>query len=317
MVGAFAYVVQRVPLVSAWIESALRDAVSALGRSGEHALAESLTRLLNDPQIGTIQLFRNPEVEEVANAISGADDYESFHDELAAVARAFGAAHCTVHCIRERKGSFLRNRVVTTFPREWIARYVQKRYSAIDPVVSRCLGGTGLFFWDEIGGSQNPIVTAFMREAAQHGVGPSGITFSAVSTQGDSIAVSLASTRDPVSFRHDFAARLSDFVDLAGLMVEEFSGMGGREVATPTLTSDQLKVLRAVASGKTLAEIGSWQLQSGSAGEIGEAILSALGARTVAQAVALAVKRSLLEDLPYFEEDIFIADPAREARGAD
>lgn len=303
--------------MSAWIDSTLRDAIATLNRSGEGALAEGLTRLLSDPQIGAIQLFRDPEVEEVANAISGASDVASFHDELATVAAAFGAAHCTVHCVRERKESFLRNRVITTFSRDWIARYVQKRYSAIDPVVSRSSSGTGLFFWDEINRTRNPIVTAFMRDAAQHGVGPSGITFSAESTHGDTIAVSLASRCNPASFRRDFQARLSDFVDLAGLMVEEFSGMGGRNVSAPALTSDQLKVLRAVASGKTLAEIGSWQLQSGSPGAIGESILAALGARTVAQAVALAVKRSLLEDLPYGEEDIFIAEPGTAARGAD
>ena len=294
--------------MSAWIESSIQDAIVALTRAGNGEIAASLGRLLDEPELKMLQLYRNPEVADLADAILDTDSLDLLHEQLPSVAAAFGTTHCTIHCVRERTAAFLPCKVLTTFSAEWIAEYVQKRYSSVDPVIARCLGAPGIFFWDEID-QPSPAVVAFMRAAAGHGIGPSGVTLAAENVHGNTVAVSLAAPEDPGTFRRTFTPRLSDFSDLARLLIEVFSDIGhqgGEGSIGSALTDDQFKVLRALAAGKTAAEIETFHFTYGSFSTIEKSILMNLRARTLAQAAVIAVKHGLLEDLPYYEEDIFV-----------
>lgn len=294
--------------MSAWIESSIRDAVIALTRAGDSEVAASLVRLLDEPELKGIQLYRNPAVADLADAIFDSDCLDDLYGRLTELTALFGVAHCTVHCVRERAAAFLTSKVLTTFAPDWIAEYVYKRYWAVDPVIARCLAGPGVFFWDELEDQPSPTVRAFMTVAASRGVGPSGITFTTDNSQKNTIAVSLASPEEPEEFRRRFASKLSDFTDIAGLLIEVFSDVTRQTngIVTDTLSDDQLKVLRAVASGRTMTEISSYHFTYGSLATIERSILMNMGARTLAQAAAMATKRGLLEDLPYYEEDIYI-----------
>jgi hypothetical protein len=293
--------------VSAWIEASIQDAIVALTRVGNGEIAASLGRLLDEPEVKALQLYRNPAVADLADEIMDTDGFDALHEQLPTVAAAFGATHCTIHCVRERTGTFLPCKVLTTFPADWTAEYVKKRYSTIDPVIARCLGAPGIFFWDEID-QPSPVVVAFMRAATSHGIGPSGVTLAAENVHGNTIAVSLAAPEDPVVFRRTLTPRLSDFSDLGGLLIEVFSDIGhqGGDGIGGALTDDQLKVLRAVAAGKTAPEIETFHFTYGSFSTIEKSILMNLRARTLAQAAVIAIKHGVLEDLPYYEEDIFV-----------
>lgn len=296
--------------MSLWIESSIQDAIVALTRAGDSEIAASLIRLLDEPELKAIQLYKNPAAADLADAIFDSDSLEDLYERLGDIVDIFGVAHCTIHCVRERNAAFLPTKVLTTFSEDWIADYVQKRHWTVDPVIARCLAGVGVFFWDELDGQTSPAVKAFMQAAAGRGVGPSGITFAMDNAHGVTIAVSLASREDPAAFRRTFTAKLSDFVDIAGLLVEVFSDVGCQKngVVSEALTDDQFKVLRAVATGRTMAEIDAFHFTYGSFATIEKSILMNLGARTLAQAAAIAAKRGLLEDLPYYEEDIYVGE---------
>lgn len=295
--------------MSTWIESSIEDAIVALTRAGDSEIAASLLRLLDEPELKTIQLYKNPAVADIADAVFDSDSLDDLYDRLKDVVAIFGINHCTIHCVRERTAAFLPTKVLTTFSQDWSAEYVQKRYWTLDPVIARCLAGGGVFFWDELDCQQSPAVKAFMQVAAGRGVGPSGITLATDNAYGATIAVSFASKEDPVAFRRAFTPKLSDFTDIAGLLVEVFSDVGCQKsgVLNDALTDDQFKVLRAVATGRTMAEIDAFHFTYGSLATIEKSILMNLGARTLAQAAAIATKRGLLEDLPYYEEDIYVS----------
>jgi hypothetical protein len=296
--------------LSDWIETSIRDAILALTQSGNAEIASSLVRLLDEPELKTLQLYRNAAVSDLADIVLDSDSFDAIHDELPNVAAVFGTDHCTIHCVRERTAAFLPSKVLTTFPREWINEYIHKRYSIVDPVIARCLAGAGVFFWDDLDRC-NPASAAFMRAAVRHGVGPSGVTFVADNVNGNTIAVSLAVADEPDAFRAGFTPKLSDFNDFASLLIEVFSDIGRQNEGSAggVLTDDQLKVLRAVASGRSIAEIEGFHFTYGSFATVERSILMNLGARTLAQAAAIATKTGLLEDLPYYEEDIFVGRP--------
>lgn len=60
----------------------------------------------------------------------------------------------------------------TTFPPEWIARYLLRDYLLIDPVVQLGFASASPFFWHEM--PVDAKQEAFMKDAAFHGVGEDG-----------------------------------------------------------------------------------------------------------------------------------------------
>jgi hypothetical protein len=290
--------------MSTWIEASLSDAVAALVRSGEKEIAAALGRLLGEPELRELQLYRAPRVAALADEIYDCDSLDALYDRLPAVADAFGATHCTIHCVRDRGATVFSKRVLTTYSDAWVKEYVAKRYATVDPVMTRSFGEPGMFFWDELPRT-SPMTGYFLEKAAAHGVGPSGVTLVSSDAEDNRIAVTLAASSDPAAFRQAFRPRLSDFADLAPLMIEVFAEFArARPVQAPIPTDDQLKVLRALMCGQSLEEIRRRHIAYGSFDTLVRSILRTFGARTLHQAAALAARMGVLEDLPYFEDDI-------------
>jgi hypothetical protein len=288
-----------------WIEAALEAAASSLARIGETELAATLERLRDEPDIKALKLYRSLAVAELADELYDCDSLEYYFGLIERVAREFGVEHCTVHCVRERSTAYFGTKVLTTFPKDWVKQYVDRRYSTIDPVVARCRLGEGVFFWDELV-SSDPITKYFVKSCVEAGIGPAGVTVVELATNGGLIGVTLSSVADHGTFRRDFQARLPDFCELARIMVEIFAELASDHNQAPfNPTDDQLKVLRALAAGKPLSEVETFHFLYGSFKTIEKSILRCFGARTLAQATAIAANMGLLENLPYFEEDIF------------
>jgi hypothetical protein len=88
-------------------------------------------------------------------------------------------------------------------------------------------------------------------------------------------------------------------------LIDAFSELA-RERARPVIraSEDQLKVLRALICGRSLEEIVGWRFSYGSFATVQKSILQTFGATTLHQAAGVAARMGLLEDLPYFEEEI-------------
>ena len=290
--------------MSTWIEASLHDAVSALIRSGEKEIAAAIGRLLGDPGVKELQLYRAPEIAELADELFDCESIEALHALLPSIAAALGALHCTIHCVRDSGATVDSTRVLTTYSAVWLSEYIGKRYFSVDPVMERCLGEPGTFFWDELR-RESPMASYFFEKAAEYGVGPSGVTFLSSDPDGNPVAVTLAGNVNPAEFRQAFRPRMSDFADLAALMIEVFADLAkdqGRQLAKPS--DDQLKVLRALICGRSLEEIGQMRFAYGSFTTVEKSILQTFGARTLHQAAALAARIGLLDEPPLFEEDI-------------
>jgi hypothetical protein len=295
----------RVFKVTNWVEASLRDAVLALTQYGETDIASDLGRLLQEPEVRGLQLYRSPVVAALADDLCEAECLDALYSLFDRICSAFSVAYCTIHRVRERSIAPSGTKVLTNYPSTWIAEYITRRYFSIDPVVARALEGPGVFFWDEIERA-DPITAHFTRSATEHGVGPSGITFVADNLRGDTIAISLAVPLAHASFRNLFTPKLSDFTDLAALLLDVFSDLTcPGDTRSPVLTDDQLKVLKALASGCSPTEIETFSCAYGSFATLEKSILINLNANTLPQAVAIAVKQRLLEILPYFADDIY------------
>lgn len=95
--------------------------------------------------------------------------------------------------------------VVTTMPREWVARYDQMSYIEIDPRVQHCLRHVTPFIWDSTR-SYGEKADAFLADAARYGL-RSGITFPLRSTTGENAMFGVNSSRE--RFTDDDALQLA------------------------------------------------------------------------------------------------------------
>jgi hypothetical protein len=291
--------------VSNWIEASLRNAVLALTRSGEIDIAADLGRLLDEPELRSLRLFRSPQAADLADRLYDCEDIDALAGLLDAVCATFAVAHCTIHRVRERHVGAYGTRVLSSYPAEWISEYIARRYVSVDPVVARALQEQGTFFWDEAV-RDDPVSTDFLRAAAGHGIGPAGITRVAENAAGDTVAVSLSLPIGHDAFRHVFGPKLPDFEEIAGLIIEVFSELTCSYVPEDrALTDDQLKMLKALASGRSPAELEALPVSYGSLATLEKSILQSLGATSLFQAVARAAQLRLLEIVPLAEEDVY------------
>jgi len=292
-----------------WIESSLVDAADALASAGNADLAASLRRLREHPDIGALVMYRSAEAERLADEVSECESLEALFSLLKEVTATFGMGHCTVHCVRERSTAYFGRKVLTTFSKDWVTEYVERRYSGIDPIMVRSRQGPGRFLWDELVVT-DPRTKQFIKTAFQRGIGPGGVTFVEQSSNGSTVAVSFCAAAEHEVFRRDVGPKMSDLADMATLLIEVFSDLACEkgQSAPFSPTDDQLRVLRAVASGRSVAEIEDLRFTWGTFKSVERSVLKGFGARTLAQAAALATNRGLLEDLPYFEDEILLGE---------
>jgi hypothetical protein len=290
-----------------WIESALLEAIQTLETGGKSQLASDLRRLLDTQDVTSLRIYRSSRLAALAQEMGECDSLEALCGLIRELSARLDVSHCTIHLIRERTTAFYSTKVLTTFPEAWVSEYVNRRYSTIDPIIDSCRRGPGTFFWDLQKAGDDPITRHFIRVALESGIGPSGITRVEETRHGSTVAVSLSSTLDQTHFREAFQERLSDFHEIASLLIDVFSELACESNDAPfNASDDQLKVLRALASGRSMAEVEAIPFLYGSFKTVEKSILKSFGARTLVQAAALASNRGMLEDLPYFAEDVFL-----------
>jgi hypothetical protein len=293
-----------------WIDLSLAEAASALEQIGNTELAAVLDRLRHEPEVQDLKLYRSLEVAALADALYECDSLDELFFLVKKIAAAFGAPHCTIHCVRERTTAFFKTKVLTNIPHDWVTQYIERRYSTIDPIVARCRSQTGTFFWDELVLS-DPITKQFAKFCNGSGIGPSGVSSVRRTSNGTTVGVTLCSTVDKDTFRKAMEPQLADFEEIAAIMRAVFSDFACEHNEAPfNPTDDQLKVLRAIASGRCLTEVRSFNFLYGSFKTIETSILRSFGAKTLAHATAIAANMGLLEDLPYFKEDVFAVGSA-------
>lgn len=291
--------------VPTWILSSLRAAVVALTHNGENYHAASVQRLLEDPAIGSLKLYRSQAAAELAEEIESCDELEQLFRLLRRLCSVFSVAHCTIQRIRERHVGGYGAKILSTYSDAWIEEYISRHYYMLDPVVARMLQGPGIFFWDEIpyGG---PMTEHFLRAAAAHDIGPAGITCVGENDVGDTFAVSLAVPLSNTTFRKVFSAKLSDFTEIVSLIIEVFSDLTcSYPQSVGALTCDQITVLRALAGGCTKEDLEVNLRMQTSMPYLERSILQSLNASSLTQAVAIAIKHGLLEVSPFDQDDLF------------
>ncbi|MEO0544056.1 MAG: LuxR family transcriptional regulator [Pseudomonadota bacterium] len=142
-----------------------------------------------------------------------------------------------------------------THSAEWVHRYLTKNYILVDPVTKEGFQRTAPFNWREIGPS-NEDETAFLRDAAEHGIGTSGYSIPLRDKNGRLALFSVSSDQEPIDWQPR-CKKNSKLWTAVGRHIHKraIEEMGG-EVSIPRLTPREREALYWTAQGKTAADIG-------------------------------------------------------------
>lgn len=289
-----------------WVEASLYEAIDCLARAGKNHVASDLGRLLATLDFDDLEVLRSPVSERVADALLEASTFPDLVDLLKQFSEAIGVAHCTLHVVNEMPTSSFSTRALTTYPEDWVTRYVNRRYFTVDPVARESETCETGFFWENLDVSSPP-VRAFCQDARAHGVGPAGYTLPITTERGDKIAISISAGDDRDGFRDKMRHFEADLLTVGFCLTEAFSRLASDErPADFTPTDDQLSILRAVAMGVDDAELRARSYLYGSYITLERSICNLFRTRTVAQAAIVAARVGLLTNSPFTKSDILV-----------
>jgi hypothetical protein len=289
-----------------WVEASLHEAISCLTRAGKNHLASDLNRLLDTLDFDELEVFRNPMSEAIADQLLQVSSFPDLVDLLREFSEAIGVSHCTLHVVSELPSTAFTTRALTTYPEVWVARYFNRRYHTIDPVVRASAVAERGFFWDTLQVA-DPATLAFYHDAKTNGVGPSGYTLPIITERGDKIAISVSSPEDREAFRDRIGHVEQDLLAVGFCITEAFSRLASEDRPTEfALTDDQMAILRAVAMGAGEEELREAPYLYGSYATLERSICAMFRTQTITQATIIAARVGLLTNAPLTKADILI-----------
>jgi LuxR family transcriptional regulator, quorum-sensing system regulator CinR len=179
-----------------------------------------------------------------------------------------------------------------TYPASWVQRYLQMGYGEVDPIVREGFRRVLPFDWREIEASG--VEASFLADAAEHGIGPHGLSIPVFSKHGHRGLFSVSFSRPEQEWNDFLAENRLALIEIANrihreVIVEVF----GENL--PHLTMRELECLRWIAVGKDTSEIAIiLNISPHTVRDYMKSVRYKLDCVTSAQAVSKAEKLGLL-----------------------
>lgn len=93
-------------------------------------------------------------------------------DAIAAMRDSYAVSHITYHLAQTVAGTVDAPFVRTTYPAEWVSRYLLKGYVAVDPIVRQGMQRSLPFLWSDV--ESSPEAGEMLADAFRHGLGANG-----------------------------------------------------------------------------------------------------------------------------------------------
>lgn len=174
---------------------------------------------------------------------------------LRMVRTAFDAKHLAFVLARYGNEPAKDPYVKTTYPATWMARYIFRRYWRVDPVIRAGFARARPFDWREIDRT-DPAVATFFADAADHGIGQSGLLIPTTNKQGQRGVLSINSDLTGDDWAAYKRQHLPAFLEVAqGLHRRGIKELFGDMGPPPKLSPREQEVLAWVAEGKEVPDI--------------------------------------------------------------
>ncbi len=189
--------------------------------------------------------------EKLFKIISESDEVEA---SVFAFRDIYDLTHVTLHLAQTVSNSVDMPYLRTTYPSEWVSRYVLKGYVNVDPVAALGFKRSLPFDWTEI--EATPEAVELMLDSQKHGLGGNGYSIPVIDRSGRRSLLSVNSTSSEDEWNILTNEHKQDWAELAHLLHRKaiFEIYGERDPA-PQLGPRELECLRWASEGKDYKDI--------------------------------------------------------------
>ena len=238
-----------------------------------------------------------PRMESIEVLLQDLDQTETLN-QLAGVfqryPREFGFDTSSIIVLNEGRRRFMTQRVLTSLPEQHVVAMLQPGFVTKHPIISTLMQDNDVCFYP----AESAIKDLKIKTVARDGTLPiaSGVAFRIDYSSGFAVAVFLNSSKPNPWNVHQFNLLKDDIRTVAMQFADAliyFSAVG--TLAEVEFTADELRFLRIVATNNDPDAARDFQYGYGSAYNIQTSIIRKLGISSIFQAVAIAVKRGLID----------------------
>ncbi len=213
---------------------------------------------------------------------------------VVAVRDAYELTHVTFQLAQTVSSSAVMPYVRTTYPAEWVSRYLLKGYVNLDPVVAAGFERFLPFDWTEI--QITPAAAALLQESKDYGLGQSGFSIPIIDKSGRRSLFSANSVLTGCAWRSVPEQHQHEWVKLAHLLhrkaIEEIYG---NQDPAPQLGPRELECLQWVAQGKDYKDIAIiLQISEHTARSYLKSARHKLNCANLSQAASRAIKLGMI-----------------------
>ncbi len=287
-------------MLSHWVRTVLEDATAGTSGLPDQAFRD-LDRIAAVVERQQVYVFRRPELEEIAEALSGCEQISHLARQMWQAATATGFQHATVFLIEQGNAPAFHTRVCTSYPRRWLERYAVRSYQFVDPIFARAQASDAPFRFHEAM-SDAPQVQAFWADATEHGIGSDGLCMSFTLSRGTRVGVSFASGNGRAAVDRAVHLDGSDLQFLGRLAAETFTYLAAlpeTPQADQMLSVSELRFLQMLVTSNDPEAALRMTPGFGSNAGLQAGIREKLGVSTILQAVAVASANNWFDRLPY------------------
>ncbi|MFD1158078.1 autoinducer binding domain-containing protein [Roseovarius aestuarii] len=264
-----------------------------------------------------VHTYRTDELCDIGEELSECGNLTELSELMWQAASATGFQNFAIFVIQQGSSGAFRSRICTSFKDSWVARYQEKSYQFIDPVIARSASEDGWFLFSELH-SNAPMIESFWEDAENFGVGRNGLCFSISRKDGARIGVSFstANTKEKV----DALVRLNgyDLQFIAHLAVDSFCYTSrGPSLPDDTLSMKELRFLYTLASSPDPTEALEISAGYGSNKALQSSIRRKLNVDTVFQALTIVAAKGWFNQLPFDQTEVSKPFPALAGLGAN
>ncbi|MBP2548940.1 DNA-binding CsgD family transcriptional regulator [Neorhizobium galegae] len=167
---------------------------------------------------------------------------------------AYKLSHVTYHMAQTIASRIDAPFVRTTYPPNWVSRYLQQGYFNIDPVLIEGVSRSLPFLWSEL--EVTPATQRLFEDATQHGLGISGYAIPIIDRCGRRALVSLNTDMPQDQWSALVVHYRAHWLELAhGLHTKALVELYGKEDPAPPLGRRERECLHWAALGKEYKDI--------------------------------------------------------------
>ena len=234
-------------------------------------------------------------LEHVTEAIEAAVSLEELASLLPHMCSAYDIANVAYHLISASGAKNEHPLIISTYDQRWVARYREKNYFSVDPLVRIGRSAFLPIEWDRVERA-TPALRRFFDESESYGVGISGTSLPLSGAAGERAMFTLTSHESGARWRDLRLGCAPDLLMVAHYLHDRAMDLAALRPQVPlrALSSRELECIKMVGRGRTPKGVAADLGISNTAVRLHlAAARSKLRCATVPQAVAVAVSLRL------------------------